>query len=97
MTFGRNNGFVKICSYTVDAYPVGCASPYSSKERTSSADKEAAGNPLYQPSTYEMRVAQAIQCEQEQGVTVPLLVDGMDNAVWCTYSPAQHRLFYRLG
>jgi hypothetical protein len=26
-------------------------------------------------------------------MTVPLLVDGMDNAVWCTYGPAPNNAY----
>jgi hypothetical protein len=85
-----------ITIYTIEAHPVGCASPYSSKESTSSASRDAASNPLYQPFTYEERVAQATQCRQEMGETVPLLVDGMDNAVWCTYGPAPN-IAYLIG
>ena len=46
------------------------------------------GNPLAQPVTYEERVQLAARTIAEEGLTVPVLVDRMDNPVWCTYGPA---------
>ena len=46
------------------------------------------GNPLAQPVTYEERVKLASRTIAEEGMTVPVLVDEMDNPVWCTYGPA---------
>lgn len=46
------------------------------------------GNPLAQPVTYEERVKLAYRTIAEEGITVPVLVDEMDNPVWCTYGPA---------
>ena len=41
-----------------------------------------------QPETYDERVRNAAQTIEDESLTVPVLVDGMDNAVWCTYGPA---------
>ena len=46
------------------------------------------GNLLAQPVTYEERVKLASRTIAEEGMTVPVLVDEMDNPVWCTYGPA---------
>jgi len=77
-----------IIIYTIEAHPVGSVSPYSGKEWTGPASTDKAGCSLTQPSTYEERVAQAMQMVQELAITVPVLVDEMDNPVWCTYGPA---------
>ncbi len=49
---------------------------------------EAHPNELADPTTYEERVALAGQCIQVENINVPVLVDEMDNAVWCTYGRA---------
>ena len=59
--------------YTREAHPVG--SP-------------GEGDPLAQPVTYRERVKLASRMIAEEGITVPVLVDEMDNPVWCTYGPA---------
>ena len=46
-----------------------------------------------QPGTYEERVALARQTAEDEDMTVLLLVDGMDNAVWCTYGPAPNAAY----
>ena len=78
-----------IIIYVIDAHPVGSACPYTGEEWTTDASKDATGNPTYQPATYEELVNLAIQAAQELDISsVPVLVDGWDNAVWCTYGPA---------
>ena len=59
-----------------------------------SLDKE--GYPLTQPVTYAERVAQATKMVQELGITVPVLVDEMDNLIWHTYGPAPN-IAYLIG
>ena len=49
-----------------------------------------------QPDTYEERLALARQVVEDEHITVPMLVDGMDNAVWCTYGPAPN-IAYLIG
>ncbi len=46
------------------------------------------GNPIYEPQTYDERIALAHKTITAEGITVPVLVDEMDNAVWHTYGPA---------
>jgi hypothetical protein len=74
--------------YTIDAHPTGSISPYSSKEWTAAFSNDKAGLPVYQPQSYEKRVALAEKMIEESGIRVPVLVDEFDNPVWFTYGPA---------
>ena len=85
-----------IIIYTIEAHPIGSASPYRGEEWTGPASTDKEGCALTQPTTYEERVAQATQMVQELGITVPILVDEMDNPVWCTYGPAPN-IAYLIG
>lgn len=85
-TYGDRFHFITI--YTIEAHPTGAVSPYSDKEWTSTCSTDRAGNPIGQPPAYAERVAQAGKMVRELGITVPVLIDGADNAVWCTYGPA---------
>ncbi len=67
---------------------MGDPSPYSGEEWPTAYSKDRDGNPVGQPDTYAERVALARQTVADEEMTVPLLVDGMDNAVWCTYGSA---------
>ena len=84
--YGDHVQFIII--YIIEAHPVGSPSPYSGKEWAGPASKDEEGCPLTQPENYEERVAQASQMAQELGITIPVLVDDMDNPLWCTYGPA---------
>lgn len=77
-----------IIIYTIEAHPAGSVCPYSGSEWTTPASTDQEGNPLTQPATYEERVAQAAKMIQELEITAPVLIDEMDNPVWCTYGPA---------
>jgi hypothetical protein len=46
-----------------------------------------------QPEAYEERVRNARKTIEDESLTVPVLVDGMDNAVWCTYGPAPNSAY----
>jgi len=85
-----------IIIYTTEAHPVGSACPYTGTEWTDSASTDKLGNPLTQPTTYQERVAQSAQMVQELGITIPTLIDEMDNPVWCTYGPAPN-IAYLIG
>jgi hypothetical protein len=54
------------------------------------------GNLLAQPVTYEERVKLASRTIAEERITVPLLIDEIDNPVWCTYGPAPN-IAYLIG
>ena len=49
-----------------------------------------------QPLTYEERVELARKTAVEAGINVLLLVDEIDNPVWCTYGPAPN-IAYLIG
>ncbi len=78
-----------IIVYVIEAHPVGSSSPYSQGEEwTGPASIDAAGCDIIQPVSYEERVTTARQMAAELGITVPVLIDEMDDAVWYTYGPA---------
>ena len=89
--YGDRVHFVII--YIIEAHPIGSASPYRGGEWTGKASVDQEGFALRQPITYEERVAQATQMVQELGITVPILIDEMDNPVWCTYGPAPNSAY----
>ncbi len=53
--------------------------------RENQASRDIDGNPLYQPETYQDRVSQALQMADDLNVTVPVLVDDMENTVGTVY------------
>ena len=57
---------------------------------------DAEGNPVYQPQTYEARLELARKTVTEEGIEVPVLVDEIDNPIWCTYGPAPN-IAYLIG
>ena len=63
-------------------------SPYSNRESLSKYSTDNEGNPVTQPSTYAERVELARKTAEEAGIEIPMLVDEIDNPVWCTYGPA---------
>ena len=70
-----------IIIYTLEGHPTDSPrpGPYSTDE---------AGTPIYQPLTYEARLELARKTVADEGISVPVLVDEMDNPLWCTYGPA---------
>ena len=82
--------------YTIDAHPTGSTSPYSNREWTGAYSNDKEGNPVGQPLTYEERVELARKTIAEAGIKIPLLVDEIDNPVWCTYGPAPN-IAYLIG
>jgi hypothetical protein len=64
--------------------------------RTGSYSRDEEGNPIYEPQTYEERLELAIKTINVEGITVPVLVDEMDNPLWCTYGPAPN-IAYLIG
>jgi len=71
--------------YSIDAHPSGSPSPYSGEEWTIEYSVDEEGNPVTQPLTYQERVDLARKTAITEGITAPVLVDEMDNPVWCTY------------
>ena len=74
--------------YTIEAHPMGSPSPYSGREWPAAASTDEEGNPRTQPTSYEQRVTLATEMIEELGITIPVLIDEIDNPVWCTYGPA---------
>ena len=62
-------------------------------EWTESYSWDTDGNPVGQPDAYEERVALARQTAEDENMAVLFLVDGMDDAVWCTYGPAPNAAY----
>jgi hypothetical protein len=63
--------------YTLEAHPI------SGRPMEYSYDAE--GNPIEQPMTYEERVDMANLFIEEVAIKMPVLVDDIDNPLWCTY------------
>ena len=63
--------------YTREAHPI--------SGRPSAFSYDAEGNPIDQPTTYEERVTMARKTIEEAGLSMPVLVDEIDNPLWCTY------------
>ena len=63
--------------YTREAHPI--------SDRPMEYSYDAEGNPIEQPISYEQRVEMAVLFIQEAGIEMPVLVDGIDNPLWCTY------------
>ena len=61
--------------------------------RTGSYSLDEEGNPVYEPQTYEERLELAIKTIAAEEITVPVLVDEMDNPLWCTYGPAPNNAY----
>lgn len=59
------------------------AHPASGRPMIYSYDAE--GNPVEQHTTYEQRVAMAAKTIAEAGLLMPVLVDEIDNPMWCSY------------
>ncbi len=78
--------------YTVEAHPSGSPSPYSGKEWvTEENQREQILVP--QPSSYDERANLVSQCRQALHITVPTLIDDMDNAVWAEYGKAPNAAY----
>ena len=76
--------------YTIEAYPIGSACPYTGEPVELPSSKDTFGFGLTQPKTYKERVFQAKEFMRQLGYTMPLVVDDIDNAIWCTYGPASN-------
>ena len=63
--------------YTLEAHPI--------SGRPMEYSYDAGGNPIEQPMTYAERVDMANLFIREAGILMPVLVDEIDNPLWCTY------------
>lgn len=73
--------------YTIEAHPKGSPSPYSGREWITPKNEEERLL-LPQPADLAARLAQARACITREKLTVPVVVDTMDNAVWKAYGSA---------
>jgi len=72
--------------YAKEAHPIqGRVGPFT---------YDAAGNPISQPGTYAERVALAAQTIAEAGIIMPVLVDEIDNPLWCTYGRMPNNAYF---
>ena len=72
--------------YTKEAHPT--------SGRPSAFSYDAAGNPIDQPQTHAERVALAAKTIEEAGIIMPVLVDEMDNPLWCTYGRMPNNAYF---
>lgn len=73
--------------YTVEAHPKGDPSPYNGKEWVTPAN-EKLGLLVAQPKTMNERLERVRQCLSVEKISVPVVVDGMDNKAWKAYGSA---------
>jgi len=88
-----------IMVYVIEEYPVGSASPYDPKglpfiTDSSYTESGEGGLPIQQPKTYEQRLKQANACVTALHITIPMLVDEIENPVWCTFGPASNIAYF---
>lgn len=55
--------------------------------------RDARGTPITQPTTYEQRVALAAKAIAEAKISMPVLVDEIDNPLWCSYGRLPNNVF----
>jgi hypothetical protein len=55
---------------------------------------DAEGNPIEQPLTYDERVGMAAQFIEEAEIAMPVLVDEIDNPLWCTYGRMPNMAYF---
>ena len=81
-----------IVVYTLEAHPADVNSPYANRVwvHPKNVEERLLVN---QPTTYDERVALAQRTADEFGVSLPILVDGMDNAVWEAYGKRPNSAF----
>ncbi len=88
--YGRRAAFFIL--YTIEAHPKGQASPYAQGEWLTEENQEI-GLLLKQPKGYEERVALASRCQANLQSSIPVLVDGMDNAAWERFGRAPNAAY----
>jgi hypothetical protein len=71
--------------YTLEAHPV--------SDRPMDFSHDPDGNPIDIHLTYEDRVEMAKMTIQEEDLLMPVLVDEIDNPLWCTYGRMPNNSF----
>ncbi len=78
--------------YTVEAHPVGSASPYAAGEWVTEENRRERVL-VRQPESYEERVGRALECRTALNSGIRVLIDGMDNSVWESYGRAPNAAY----
>lgn len=84
--------------YVIEPHPHRQICPYTGNYWLNyAANWDIHGQPLYQPDHYERRIDQARKMKDDLITeSIPVIVDRMDNPVWCTYGPAPN-IAYLIG
>ncbi len=80
--------------YVIEAHPAASKSPYRGDEWTMMYSEDKKGNPVKQPQTYEERNNLALKCIKDAKLTIPVVVDKMDNTVWEKFGPAPNLAYF---
>lgn len=78
-TYGTKADFLLI--YTTEAHPSGSDSPFADREWVPEKNRDEKVTPP-QPTTMAARQALAMETRSRFGETLPIAVDGLDNAAW---------------
>jgi peroxiredoxin len=81
--YGARAGFIAICSK--EANPI--------NQNPAEFSRDSRGTPITQPVTYEQRVAWAAKMITETKISMPVLVDEIDNPLWCSYGRMANNAF----
>ncbi len=73
--------------YTIEAHPKGDPSPYSGKEWVTPKNEQD-GILFRQPTEQSERTKRARECVEREKMTVPVVVDTLENTVWKAYGCA---------
>ena len=96
--YGEDVNFV--IAYVIEPHPHGQICPYTGNFWLNyPANYDIDGQPLYQPDHYEWRIDQAKKMksallDKPELQNIPVIVDRMDNPVWCTYGPAPNNAYF---
>lgn len=71
--------------YTREAHPI--------NDRPMDYSTSPDGNPIEQPVTYEERVGMAAKTIEEADLLLPVLVDAIDDPVYCSYGRLPNNAF----
>ncbi len=78
--------------YTIEAHPKGSPSPYTGGEWIT-AQNQRERLFVDQPANYKARARLASRCQAALDSHIPVLVDGMDDAVWQAYGSAPNAAY----
>jgi hypothetical protein len=88
--FGNQVNFIVL--YTVEAHPKGDPSPYTGREWVRK-ENEKIGLLLPQPKTIQERTERAQACVHAMKLTMPVIIDNMENGTWKAYGSAPNSAY----